>query len=144
MKDETFGEKFRKLRDGKLTPQESWNFRHGHTFMGVTLKITFVRPAYEITSEDLRKFLIEAVSLSEPTDIQIYFKKPVPLVLSDEYLTKKFNSALDELFDSLFIPITINIQCTPSGPGYLRMHLFGKDDLPVEPGIEPVSNTLRM
>lgn len=144
MNDESYAEKFRRLRDGKLTPQESWKFRHGHTFMGVTLKITFVRPFYEITSGDLRKFLFEAVSLSEPTDIQIYFKKPVPIVLNDEYLTKQFNSALDELFDSLFTPVIINIQCTSSGPGYIRMHLFGKDDLPAEPELELPSNALQM
>ncbi len=143
MNEETFGEKFRRLRDGKLTPQDSWKFRHGHTFMGHTFHVHVINPLNRFNIDDLKWILLQAVSQSEPTDIQIHFKKPIDNPeLNEVDINNNFTEVINNISRFGFMPVTITTKFNPTGTGWIRMHLFSEEDLPGTPEFEQSSNTL--
>ncbi len=143
MEKNHFGKQLRKLRDGNLSGPDSWAFRHGHTFLGYTHHVYFVDTLDKLTCEDLKSFLLNAASLKEPTDLQIHFKKPINQEITKEHTETKANEALNSVFSSGFQPINVTVKLKVDYTGWVRMHLFGKEDLPPSPIInQPSKSTL--
>mgnify|MGYP003403077268 CR=1 FL=1 len=144
MSVENFGEKFFRTRDNGLESREVWKFRHGHTLLGSTFHIHAIRSLHDFSIEDLQWMLLEAVSLPEPTDLQIHFQIPIDIKLyvNDEYETRNFAGVVNSLIGSGFSPITINMHLESTGTGWIRVALFGANDLPDNPKINRPSNSL--
>lgn len=125
-----FGEIFRGVRDGDLTGQDSWKFRHGDAFMGHTFHLWSIKPLDEIEVEDLKWFLLQAVQDPQATDLQMYFKKPWK-----ENPNEKLNQAAFELTEDGFVPMNITSKISGDGIGWIRMALYSQEDLPSTPEI---------
>lgn len=134
---ENFGTQLRLKRDGLvLTPQNSWKFRHGHIFMGVTFPLWALKSIDEFDLSDLQYILITAATLPEPTDIQIYFRKAC--VSSLDVLDEKIRSLFQELVASGFVPLSATVKLSDLGIGFIRLPLFSVEDLPDFP-FEPMA-----
>lgn len=126
--NEDFGEQFRSLRDGDLTPQDSWIKRQGKRLMGKTFPVTSPTSLEYLSVEHLQSMLLQAVNDPNSTDIQIYFTQKSKIV-SQEVVDR----LMIKLNLSGFLTLAITVKVNESGIGWMRMHLFSEYDIPRMP-----------
>lgn len=116
---------YKKTRDGSMTPQQSWNWRHGGSFLGNTFHVGVL---FEVLSlATVQELLLEAVKIPMATDIQMHFNTiSMPL----------FRGKMEPIFASLceegFLPYSVSIK-QMRGVQSMRLPLFTKNCLPETP-----------
>lgn len=137
MDAESYGAAIRQARDGALSPQDSWRFRHGHTILGVAVEVWYLHPIEELAVKDLMVFFLAAAKTTEATDLKLRFTKESALI--PEEIFQKIDGLWEELEHSDFTPVAGSAKISDKGIGWLRFSLFTKDDLPIIPFTMPVS-----
>ena len=128
MSTKTFGEKLRKLRDGDLTPQDSWIFRYAGITHGVAVTVWALKSLDKIEFDDIAWMLLEAVRDPFSTSIHICFTKK-----SSGNVVANLTEIINTLTKSGFKPYIPKTMTDVDGVGWLYFPLFTKDDLPKDP-----------
>ncbi|MBI1999311.1 MAG: hypothetical protein HYS74_01505 [Parcubacteria group bacterium] len=128
----SFGSKLRAARDKGRPPREVWQFRHGHTFMGVTLHVWAVGPLEAFAFEDLAWSLLAAAADPAATDLQLHFAKSSG-GLGQRGVEAKLEGLVTQLVREEFAPLSFTAKMRNDGTGWLRIPLFAPEDLPETP-----------
>lgn len=122
--NEDFGEQFRSLRDGSLTPEQSFLFRHGPLGEGNVFIAHAKLPLKEIQVTDLYEMLLDAANDKQATDIEIHFSK------SSQYVHQEMlDSLMIKLNLSGFLTLSVDPQINELGIGWIRLSLFSETDI---------------
>lgn len=118
-----FYEEFLAVRDGGMTPQDSWRWRHDHTLTGLTFYVGV--PNLETFSfSDLKFLLLEAAKTEMVTDVQLHFN-------SADFSTFRdvMKPHVETLIEEGFLPVSMQVK-NENGVQWMRLALFTKQCLP--------------
>lgn len=128
MDAKSYNAAIRQVRDGALSPQDSWRFRHRHTSLGVTFDVWFLHPIEELTTTDILEFMLTAAHDEKTTDLKLHFVRESSL--DTDGLEQKFVDLMDALWCFGFRPAARVAYLKQGGVGWMRMSIFTKEELP--------------